>query len=865
MLDRVFLVATMLLACVVPMVARAGRTGFRALPALTLTALSLLQPAGTSSVHAAAACATAPSGLVSWWRGEGTAYDTAGKNHGALQGGITFAPGKVGQAFALDGLNDSADLGPWMNLQVFTIGMWVKPGASQVQFADILDNNHTGSRSWVIQQDGSASPNQYVWGAAGGGVFFSLTADTWQYLTITRDASGVSRVYVNGGLVGSTTTSGNIFYDGSQYVRVGHWGGGGRYWNGLVDEVDIYNAALGEADIQRVYQADSAGKCVPASPAAPPAPANAIYVNDFESGATAGWSSSALDTAPAGRKFLGQFSTGNNTVSLTLPALPAHSDLVVAFDVYAIRSWDGNAGGCCGPDAFELRADGVANPVLLRTTFSNDHPVTSAAGQAYPGPDPSYPPRTGAAEVNTLGYTIADQFIPGPIPMDAVYRLQAHFPHTAGSVTLTFSSSLAQGLLDESWGLDNVAVSITPPPNQPPTANTGGPYTVPEGGSVPLAGSGSDPDMGDTLSYAWDLDGDGTFETAGENAAYSAAGVDGPATRTVVFRVCDSHDACSTANATVSVVNATPIPTIAGAPADGPEGAPISLRGSATDSSPADTAAGFTYRWSVTRNGAIYGSPGTGPSYTFTPDDNGTFVVTLEASDKDGGTGSDSTSISASNVPPAVTSVAASGASAVTGAAVSFSGTATDPSSADAAAGLRWQWSIDGSAYSAPSTSNVLSYAFTACGDHAVNARALDKDGGISAPVPASVVKAYDAHFQAPLNEGLFNTVQAGRVVPVKVSIGCGSTALAGMAPAIQLLKGNVSPANEVNADPVETLSASPADTTGLMRETSGFYLYNLLVPSDSSARPGALYTIRVRPFGDANASAAIYIVLRIK
>ena len=48
--------------------------------------------------------------------------------------------------------------------------------------------------------------------------------------------------------------------------------------------------------------------------------------------------------------------------------------------------------------------------------------------------------------------------------------------------------------------------------NRPPVAEANGPYTVSEGGSVTLDGTGShDPDPGDTLTYAWDLDGDGVL------------------------------------------------------------------------------------------------------------------------------------------------------------------------------------------------------------------------------------------------------------------------------------------------------------------------------------------------------------------
>ena len=49
--------------------------------------------------------------------------------------------------------------------------------------------------------------------------------------------------------------------------------------------------------------------------------------------------------------------------------------------------------------------------------------------------------------------------------------------------------------------------------NTPPTAEAGGPYSVDEGGSIQLNGTNSyDPDQaGSTLTYAWDLDGDGIY------------------------------------------------------------------------------------------------------------------------------------------------------------------------------------------------------------------------------------------------------------------------------------------------------------------------------------------------------------------
>ena len=89
--------------------------------------------------------------------------------------------------------------------------------------------------------------------------------------------------------------------------------------------------------------------------------------------------------------------------------------------------------------------------------------------------------------------------------------------------------------------------------NAPPTVDAGGPYVVVEGGSVTVSATGTDPD-GDALSYAWDLDGNGTFEKPGASFVFSAAGIQAPATRTFSVQVTDPDGATGTDTATVSVV-----------------------------------------------------------------------------------------------------------------------------------------------------------------------------------------------------------------------------------------------------------------------------------------------------------------------
>ena len=89
--------------------------------------------------------------------------------------------------------------------------------------------------------------------------------------------------------------------------------------------------------------------------------------------------------------------------------------------------------------------------------------------------------------------------------------------------------------------------------NDAPSVSAGGPYTVAAGGSVQVSAAGSDPN-GDALTYAWDLDNNGSFETAGQTATFSAAGLQAPAVRTIRVQVTDTGGLTATAEATVNIV-----------------------------------------------------------------------------------------------------------------------------------------------------------------------------------------------------------------------------------------------------------------------------------------------------------------------
>jgi hypothetical protein len=255
-----------------------------------------------------------------------------------------------------------------------------------------------------------------------------------------------------------------------------------------------------------------------------------------------------------------------------------------------------------------------------------------------------------------------------------------------------------------------------------------------EGSPVNLQAAATDPDSS-VLTYVWTVDlPDGTDVTlTGDQTSYTP---DDNGTYDVSLSVHDSDGLTSATSETdVVVANVAPAASITGSPVSGhsPEGTAISLGSSVTDPSSADTAAGFTYAWSVTKNGAAY-ALGSAATFSFTPDDNGTYVVTLTATDKDSGISAPSqATILVDNV--ALTAGGSGPSDGVRGQARTFTLTASDPSAVDQAAGFTFAitWG-DGSTQtvSGPSGTQV-SHVYTASGAYIVKVTAQDKDSGTSA------------------------------------------------------------------------------------------------------------------------------------
>ena len=189
--------------------------------------------------------------------------------------------------------------------------------------------------------------------------------------------------------------------------------------------------------------------------------------------------------------------------------------------------------------------------------------------------------------------------------------------------------------------------------NRPPVANPGGPYSIAEGSSLLLNGSGSyDPDPLDILTYSWDVNGDGVFGDAiGVSptltwAQLQAIGInDGPRTvPNVRVRVDDGHAHVVDSPVTMlTVTNVAPTVGVIIAPVD-PTAVTttINVSSSFTDIGTRDThTASWNWGDSTSSAGAITETNGSGSvsgSHAYTAA--GVYTVTLTVTDDDTGVGS---------------------------------------------------------------------------------------------------------------------------------------------------------------------------------------------------------------------------------
>jgi hypothetical protein len=226
-------------------------------------------------------CVPPPAGLISWWAGEGSAADTFGLNNGTLVGGVTFAPGEVGQAFSFNGSSGYVSIAPSASLDVgqgqgLTIEAWINPADATTMRPLVEWNNGSGGYGvhfWINQPTpfgsgpGCLYANLVDTSGQGHSVYSPaglVTTNGFQHVALTYDrASGTATFYYNGSVAGqqfigsyAMQTSYPLYFG----YRISGDAAGTLFYGGM-DEISIYSRALSATEIQGIYNAGSAGKC----------------------------------------------------------------------------------------------------------------------------------------------------------------------------------------------------------------------------------------------------------------------------------------------------------------------------------------------------------------------------------------------------------------------------------------------------------------------------------------------------------------------------------------------------------------------------------------------------------------------------
>jgi len=214
-----------------------------------------------------------PPDYISWWKFEtktgGITPDEKGVNNGILSGdaNIVSDPEK-GNVLSLDGYGDYVNCGNNSSLSpttAITISAWVKPRrvAEIDKFVVSKRDSYVldAMRSWA----GANKPHFYVFYDVGSfntaSSNMALSANKWNHLVATYDAADKTiRIYLKKNQTASTVLADNYSINTTAndvVIGINTWLTATSSFDGLIDDVMIYNRALNWTEIEAIYDAQT--------------------------------------------------------------------------------------------------------------------------------------------------------------------------------------------------------------------------------------------------------------------------------------------------------------------------------------------------------------------------------------------------------------------------------------------------------------------------------------------------------------------------------------------------------------------------------------------------------------------------------
>ena len=237
--------------------------------------------AGNLGAYSANATATTlgtnPSLVAAYAFNEGsgtTVADLSGRGNTGTIANATWATGKYDSALAFNGSNALVTIADSASLHLttaMTLEAWVNPSVVSSAWRDVL---YKGNDNYYLEGTttvGGGVPTgaATISGANNGANGTSaLTPNTWSHLAVTFDGATL-RLYVNGTQVGTLAQAGTIVTS-TNPLQIGGDSIYGQFFQGMIDEVRVYNTALTLAQIQADMNAPVAGSVVDSQPPTAP-------------------------------------------------------------------------------------------------------------------------------------------------------------------------------------------------------------------------------------------------------------------------------------------------------------------------------------------------------------------------------------------------------------------------------------------------------------------------------------------------------------------------------------------------------------------------------------------------------------------
>ena len=222
-----------------------------------------------------------PETVVGMWsfdegKGDIAADSSANKNDGTLQNGAEWTEGIFGEAIQFDGADDYVDMGNADSLSItgdLTFSLWLNISEYPTGWRNMLSKLVSDTNVEFNFRYKTSTEGQFYYGTGAAAIVLNwnpsedLPLDTWTHVAGVRKSREYMKLYFDG----VEKRSLNITTDPiptDAHVTIGRQSDNKFYFNGIIDEVILFNVVLEEEDIKTLMNeglpqaVDPSGKLV---------------------------------------------------------------------------------------------------------------------------------------------------------------------------------------------------------------------------------------------------------------------------------------------------------------------------------------------------------------------------------------------------------------------------------------------------------------------------------------------------------------------------------------------------------------------------------------------------------------------------